>query len=104
MRALTLLPILVLIGLGVWLYRGRISPEARSAQSYAETFDRQLRADARFARVEVGVWKLGSKGPLYLRGRVGSDADVAELHRKFETLYCPLGVSWQVVVDTNLTK
>jgi hypothetical protein len=81
----------------------RSSPDAAVARPYAERFSQQLRQDARFGSVEVGVWELGSKGPLYVRGRVRSDSDAAELRRSFDALGCPVGVSWQPVVDTNLS-
>src|SRR5438132_1291324 len=102
-RLLTVLVVLALLGLGVWLYRGRTSPDARIARPYAQQFARQLRSDNRFAKVDVGVWEIGSKGPLYVRGRVRSDSDAADLRRRFDALGCPVGVSWQVVVDTNLS-
>jgi hypothetical protein len=79
------------------------TPEARTALPYAKRFAEQLQQDSRFSNVEVGVWELGSKGPVYVRGRVRTDSDAAELRRSFAALGCPVGVSWSVVVDTNLS-
>ena len=75
--------------------------DARTAKPYAQQFTKELEKDARFAKVEVGVWELGSKGPLYVRGAVSSETDAVELRRKFDALDCPVGVSWQVAVVTN---
>jgi hypothetical protein len=80
----------------------RSSSDAAEARPYAKRFGQQLRQDGRFSNVEVGVWELGSKGPIYVRGRVRSNSDAAELRRRFDALGCPVGISWQVVVDTNL--
>jgi len=102
-RLFTVLAVIALVSLGVLLYCGRISPEARAARPCAQQLAQILRSDARFTNVEVRVWKLGSKGPLYVHGRVRSDSDAAELRHSFDALGCPVGVSWQVVVDTNLT-
>lgn len=101
-RLFTIAAVLALLVLGVWLYRGRISPQARIARPYAQQFAKYLRSDARFTNVQVRVWELGSKGPVYVHGRVRSDEDAAELRRTFDALRCPGGVSWNVIVDTNL--
>lgn len=77
--------------------------DARTAKPYAHQFAQELRKDSRFMNVEVGVWELGSKGPVYIRGTVPTDSDVAELRRKFAALGCPVGVSWHVAVVTNQT-
>lgn len=66
-------------------------------------FAKLLQTDGRFTNVQVFVFELGSKGPLYVSGRVRSDADDAELRRSFDALGCPVGVSWQVRMDTNLS-
>ena len=102
-RLFTIVAVLALLVLGVWLYRGRISPQARTARPYAQQFAQHLQTDARFTNVQVRVWEIGSKGPVYVHGRVRSDTDAAELRRTFDALGCPVGVSWDVVVDTNLT-
>ena len=81
----------------------RSSADARAAQPYVRQFAEQLRQDGRFRAVEVGVWELGDKGPVYVRGRVRSDSDATELRRSFDALHCPVGVSWQVIVDTNIS-
>src|SRR6478736_5583763 len=98
MRPLTIVAVLALLGVGIWLYRGHSSTEVRTAKPYAQQFMQELQKDARFGKVEVGVWELGSKGPLYVRGAVSSDTDATELRRKFDALGCPVGVSWQVAV------
>jgi hypothetical protein len=103
-RLFTIATVLALLVLGICLYRGRISPQARTARPYAQQFAQHLRSDARFTNVQVRVWEVGSKGPVYVHGRVCSDADAAELRRTFDTLGCPVGVSWDVVVDTNLIR
>lgn len=79
------------------------SPDALAAKPYVQRFAHQLQQDNRFSGIEVGVWELGSKGPVYIRGRVRNDSDAAELRRSFDALGCPAGVSWQVVVDTNMS-
>ena len=103
-RLLIILAVLVLLGAGICFYRGRSSADARTAKPYAQQFAQELRKDARFMKVEVGVWELGSKGPLYIRGTVRSDSDAAELRRRFDALGCPIGVSWHVIVVTNQTE
>jgi broad specificity phosphatase PhoE len=100
-RLLTIVAVLVLLGVGIWIYRSRSSADARTAKPYAQQFTQELHKDARFAKVEVGVWELGSKGPLYVRGAVSSETDAADLRRRFDALGCPVGVSWQVAVITN---
>jgi len=91
-RLLTILAVLALLGVGIWIYRGRISTDARAAKPHAQQFTQELEKDARFQKVEVGVWELGSKGPLYVRGAVSSETDEAELRRKFDALGCPVGL------------
>jgi hypothetical protein len=98
---LTIVVVLALIGVGIWFYRGRSSTATRTARPYAEQFAQQIAKDNRFAKVEVGVWELGDKGPLYVRGTVLSDSDAADLRRGFDALGCPVGVSWQVTIATN---
>jgi hypothetical protein len=100
-RFLPIVTGLALLGFGIWYYRGRGSADSRRAKPYAQQFAQELRKEARFMRVEVGVWELGSKGPLYVLGTVPSDTDASELRRKFDALGCPVGVSWQVAVVTN---
>ena len=102
-RLLTSVALLTLLGASVWVYQRRGSADARIAKPYARQLAHELQNDARFAKIEVGVWELGSKGPLYVRGAVLSDSDASELRRRFEALRCPVGVSWQVVVNTNQT-
>ena|SRR5438552_13893135 len=102
-RLLTIVAILALLGVGIWSYRGRSSADARTAKPYAQQFAQELQKDGRFAKVEVGVLELGSKGPLYVRGTVSSHLDATELRRRFDALSCPVGVSWQIVVNTNQT-
>jgi hypothetical protein len=100
-RLLTIVAVLAVLGVGIWFYRGRSSADARVAKPYAQQFTEELHKDARFANVVVGVWDLGSKGPLYVRGTVSSEADTEDLRRRFDALGCPVGVSWQVAVITN---
>jgi len=101
-RLIAIVAVLALLCVGIWLYRGRSSPDARTAKPYAKEFARQLQSDARFPNVQVRVLEFGSKGPVYIQGSVRSEADAAELRRTFDALGCPVGVSWQVVVDTNM--
>src|SRR4051794_12002955 len=98
------LVVIALVSFGVWLYFENTSPKARIARPYARKFGKLLQTDGRFTNVTVFVKGLGSKGPLYVSGRVRSEADEADLRRSFDALGCPVGVSWQVQVDTNLTK
>ncbi len=100
-------PVTFFVVLASWLSVygcDRGTPEARAARPYAERFAQQLRQDGRFTNVEVRVWEVGSKGPLYVHGRVRSDSDAAELRRSYDALGCPVRVSWDVVVDTNLSR
>ena len=101
-RVLTVLVLLVLLGLGIRLFGWlSVSRDARIARPYARELALQLQHDARFTNVEVGVWEVGGKGPLYVRGILRSDSDAAELRRRLDFLRCPVGISWQVAVDTN---
>lgn len=103
-RLFTIAALLLLVGANIWLYRWfSVSPDARTARPYAQKFARELQSDARFTDVQVRVLELGSKGPVYIQGRVRSDVDAAKLRRRFDALGCPVGVSWQVAVVTNQT-
>ena len=101
-RVLVVPALLVLFGVGVWLFLWRsVSRDARTARPYARELVLQVQHDARFNNIEVGVWEFGSKGPLYVRGILRSDSDATELRRRLDSLHCPVGISWQIVVDTN---
>lgn len=103
-RVVTILGLLVLVGVSVWAFRWlSVSPQARTGRPYAEKFALQIQQDVRFTNIQVRVWEVGSKGPLYVHGRVRSDSDAADLRRSFDALGCPVGVDWDVGVDTNLS-
>jgi len=114
-RALTIVAIVVVVGLAAWVgpnvaryirdevHWGDVASDMERARPYARQFALQLQQDARFTNIEIGVWGHGNKGPLYVRGRTRSDSEAAELQRSFDALHCPVGVSWQVVVDTNMS-
>lgn len=101
-RTLIIVVLVALLLVGAWwLLSPKPTPAARAARPYAREFALQLQHDTRFTNVRVGVWDFGSKGPLWVRGIVGSDSDATELRRRFDSLRCPVRVSWNVDVDTN---
>ena len=102
-RVFSIVALLVLVTAGlIWVTLWfSVSPAARTARPYARDFALQLQHDVRFTNIQVGFWESGSKGPIYVRGVVRSDADKTELRRKFDSLHCPVGVSWSIAVDTN---
>ena len=103
-RALTVFAVLAPLAVGAWwLIWPHPTRAARVARPYAREFALYLQNDTRFTNVQVRIWEYGSKGPLYVHGRVRSDSDAAELRHRYDALGCPVGVSWDVVVDTNLS-
>jgi len=101
-RFLFVLAGLALTGATIWLVRWlSVSPGARVARPYAREFVSRIEKDARFTNVHVRVLEYGSKGPVYVTGTVWSDCDANELHRAFDSLHCPVGVSWQLRILTN---
>ena len=55
-RALTILGVLVLVGVGFYLFVwSAVSPEARIAHPYAKRLIEQLKEDPRFTNVTVSV-------------------------------------------------
>ena len=93
---------LALAGATIWLMHWfDVSPAARTARPYAREFASKIENDARFTNVHVRVLELGSKGPVYVTGTVRNDSDLTDLRRTFDSLHCPVGVSWQIHVVTN---
>ena len=98
-RALTVLTLILLFVVGLWLAFFRASPLVRSARIYARQFKEKIQSDNRFANIEVVVFELGDKSPLGIRGTVKSDSEAADLRRTFDSLHCPVGVSWYVTTN-----
>jgi hypothetical protein len=102
-RALTILAVLALVGVGCYLFIwSAVSPEARIARPYVKRLKAQLKEDPRFTNVRVSVSNLGSKGPLILWGTVASDSDLVELRRRVDALGSPVGKGWNVSVRSNI--
>jgi hypothetical protein len=80
-----------------------ISPAARAAKPYARQFQQELETDPRFKNIDVHLFELKDKGPIFISGIVTSDADLAELHQRFQALHWPAGVDvhWNVFVHAN---
>lgn len=97
--------IILIVGAAIWMsWRWfSISPAARAAKPYARQFKHELEMDPRFTNIDVHLLELGDKGPIFINGIVASDAELTELHQRFQALHCPAGVGadWNVFVHTN---
>ena len=98
-----LFALLIVAAIVIWFFESRGSLEIRTPKRCAREFSEYVHQHDRFSNVTIRVLEIGSKGPLYVSGNVASDREAAELRTQLIAM-CSVGVSWQIVVDTNLAQ